>query len=287
GLLIPLLVRQEEHFRNLFLIMAFSLGFLGSKLGYWGVLHGGVHLTEGWGGMLSGNNEIALAMAMAVPLCWYARRLEIPRWAKWMFLVMTFGCIATVVMSHSRGGAVALVAALLFIVLREQRRVAVMVVFAALVAPSVYLVKDSYLARLETLQSPMEESSAASRIEYAQAAFAMWKDYPILGVGYGQENYVRLSAQYLGRDAQQVVHNTYMQVLVDSGIFAFLMFIGLMLFTVIWLGMKARKLRGTYPTMRLYLLALQAAIAAFGVGCTFGSREGYDFYYILIMCAAS
>jgi hypothetical protein len=38
--------------------------------------------------------------------------------------------------------------------------------------------------------------------------------------------------------------------------------------------------------MVVYLVAIQTAIVAFAVGSTFGSIEHYDFYYMLLMCAA-
>lgn len=122
ALLIPLLVRTEREFRMLFVVIAFSLGTLGLKFGAWGLLHGGVRFTQGYGGMLSGNNEIALGLAMATPLCWYVRRLPVSRWARWLSLAMTGGCIAAVVMTYSRGGALALTAALVLIAMRENRR---------------------------------------------------------------------------------------------------------------------------------------------------------------------
>jgi probable O-glycosylation ligase (exosortase A-associated) len=286
ALLIPLLVRTEREFQMLFLIIAFSLGTLGVKFGAWGLLHGGVRFTQGYGGMLSGNNEIALGLAMATPLCWYARRLSIARWARWLFLAMTVGCIAAVVMTYSRGGALALTAALVLIIMRENRRLLTFVVIFVLAAPAVYLIHDTYFQRLGTLRNPTEESSAASRLEYAKAAFAMWEDYPLLGVGFGQTNYVRLSTRYVGRKVDQVVHNSYLQTLVDSGVVAFLVYVGLMFGTIAWLQASATRARSDNPEMVVYLVAIQTALVAFAVGSTFGSIEHYDFYYMLLMCAA-
>jgi putative inorganic carbon (HCO3(-)) transporter len=286
ALFIPVLVRTEQEFRTLYMVMAFSLGALGLKFGAFGLLHGGVRFTQGYGGMLSGNNEIALGLAMATPLCWYVRRLLVVTWARWLVLAMTVGCIAAVVMTYSRGGALALTAALVLIIMREKRRLLTFTIIFVLAAPSVYLIHDTYFQRLETLKNPTDESSAASRLEYAKAAIAVWEDYPLLGVGFGQTNYVRLSGRYVGRNVDQVVHNSYLQTLVDSGSVAFLMYVGLLFGTITWLQVSATRAQRDYPEMVVYLVAIQTAIVAFAVGSTFGSIEHYDFYYMLLMCAA-
>jgi probable O-glycosylation ligase (exosortase A-associated) len=287
ALLIPVLVGAESQFRRLFMIMAFSLGLLGLKFGFFGLLHGGVRFTQGYGGMWAGNNELALGLSMATPLCWYVRRVLVARWARWLSLAMTVGCIAAVVMTYSRGGALALIAALVLIVMREKRRLLTFTVIVVLGAPAVYLIHDTYFLRLETLRHPTEEGSANSRLEYGKAAIAMWEDYPILGVGFGQTNYVRLSTRYVGRKVDQVVHNSYLQTLVDSGIGAFVIYLGLLFGTIRWLQVSATRAQTEYPAMVVYLVAIQTAIVAFAVGSTFGSIEHYDFYYMLLMCAAS
>jgi probable O-glycosylation ligase (exosortase A-associated) len=285
-MLIPLVIRTLPQLRTMMLVISVSLGGLGVRFGLYGLMHGGIRFTQGYGGMMSGNNEVGMAFAMIVPFCYYARKLVSSWWLKQGFLVMTFATTAALVMTYSRGAALGLAAVFMTIVLRSKHKAGMLVLIVLLTAPTVYLMQDSYLSRMATMQAPEEEASAMSRIEFAKAALDMWREYPLLGVGFGQQNYVALSAGF-GGDGNHVVHNTYLQVLVDSGIFAFSIYIGLLLGTLVWLGFSARQARRQNPELEVYPIVLQASLIAFAVSATFGSREGFDFYYILLMCAAS
>jgi putative inorganic carbon (HCO3(-)) transporter len=287
GMIIPLLIQTEQQLRTLVVVITLSMGFLGLRFGAFGILHGGARFTQGYGGMLSGNNELGIAFAMITPFCYYAGRLTSAWWLKIIFWGMTVATIAALVWTYSRGAAVALVAVLLLITLRSKHRIVALVSIVLVTAPIVYLVKDTYVGRMATITAPGEESSARSRFEFAQVAIAMWQDYPLFGVGFGQQNYSALSSSYLGYDSHLVVHNSYLQTLVDSGIFAFLIYTGLLFGTIIWLGISVRRARRNSPGLALYPMIFQTSLVAFAVSSTFGSREGFDFYYIVLMCAAS
>jgi O-antigen ligase len=151
----------------------------------------------------------------------------------------------------------------------------------------IYLVKDVYFARMATLPNYEEEGSAASRIRYAKAAFEMWKDYPLLGVGFGGRNYSARTGEYLGWKSVHGVHNSYLQMLVDSGIFAFLLYVGLLFGSIAWLGFSAARTRREHPGLECIPIAIQVALITFSVGGTFGSAQRYDFSYFLFMCGAS
>jgi O-antigen ligase len=92
---------------------------------------------------------------------------------------------------------------------------------------------------------------------------------------------------YLGSEDEHVAHNTYVQVLADSGLFAEIVYLGLLFGTTIWLGRSAKRCRKIRPGLEAYPLGLQTSLVAFIVGSTFLSRVTFDFYYVLIMMAAS
>jgi probable O-glycosylation ligase (exosortase A-associated) len=289
-LLIPLLMQEERELRCVFLIMAFSVGFVGFKYGAWGLAMGGTRFFSGFGGFMSDNNTMAAGLVMVLPLCWYARTLVSALWAKSMFLIMCFSTISAIIMTHSRGGALALAAVLFVMAVRSKRKMLAMICLALSILPSVYLVRDSYLARLETLEDPEEETSALARILYARAAVRMWKDYPLLGVGFGTNNQMALWDQYSDQasvSVPQVVHNTYLQMLVDSGAPALLIYTTLFFGTIIWLGVNVRKTRKTHPGLEVYPMALQTALIGFAVASTFLSQVRFDFLYMLLMSAAA
>lgn len=286
SLLIPVFIFTQQHLRYLLLIIGLSLGFVGIKFGLFGVVNGGVHLTRGYGGLLADNNDLALAFVMTIPLCWYMR-FSVPwKLARLLLLFMIFCMCAAVVMTHSRGGALALAVTIIALSLRSRHKIGALVLFALLAAPAVYMVQDSYLDRLSTLKNPEEEGSANSRIQLAKAAIAMWRDYPLLGVGFGGQNFAATVSQYLGWRKAAVAHNTYVQLLADCGIFALLIWCALLFGTIFFIGRMAKGIRQENPEMAHMGFAIQVSLIGFAVGSAFLSRFQFDMYYMLLMAAA-
>jgi probable O-glycosylation ligase (exosortase A-associated) len=285
---IPLLIHSVEHVRKLLLVVGLSLGFWGLKLGLYGLAHGGVMMANS--SLESGmdNNTLALAISIGMALCWYARYFPgCTRWMRWGLLGVVFSSTAAIVMSNSRGSSLALLAVFVTIVLRSKRKVGTLLVLAGFGGLAVYSVWDAYVARMSTLQNYEQEASAASRVDHAKAAVAVWQDYPVTGVGFGGRNYARLAGRHLGRANIHVVHNSYIQMLVDCGIFGFLIYVGLLFGAIVWLGVSAARMKRWRAGYESFPRAIQAALISFAVGSTFYSVERLEILYILLMSAAA
>lgn len=287
ALVIVLALNTEALLRVLLLVMAGSVGFIAVKFGLFSALAGGVQFTKGYGGMYADSNGLALCMAMAVPLCWYSRGLIPPglKWARLGLLSCVGFAIITVVGTGSRGNSIALGVIALLIALRSRYRVSALVGLAVLSLPAFYLAGDAYVDRMSTLQDVNAEGSAASRLTFSKAALRMWKDYPLFGVGWGERNYTALIGRYLPGESH-VVHNTYVQVLVDSGILTFVLYVALMFGTIFWLQKSARRMRRLRPEWEAFPLTIQGPMIVFAVGSTFYSRGDFEFYYYCVTAAA-
>jgi probable O-glycosylation ligase (exosortase A-associated) len=288
SLLIPMLVITAKDLWRLVLVMGASMGFLGSKFGLGGVLAGGAKYASGYGGMLSDNNDIALAFAMTVPLLWCIRRdLKSPPW-RMLLMAMAFFTIAGVIMTHSRGGAITLAAVLVLLVLRSRHKLVFLLLLVAAIAPVVYMVRETYLDRMETLTNPEDESSANMRLTLAKTALTMYRDHPWVGFGFGSRSALRQSREY--EDSvynRSVFHDTYLQILVDSGVPAVVVYITLLWGTVIWLEVSRRKTRVYLPHLVNIPEAIQLGLIAFSIGSAFLSRVQFDYTYMLLAAAAS
>jgi hypothetical protein len=84
-----------------------------------------------------------------------------------------------------------------------------------------------------------------------------------------------------------VAHNSYLQMLVDSGIFAFLIYCGLLFGSIFWLGKSAKFVRSVYPGQELIPIALQTSLLAYAAGASFYSHQRYDLFYILLLTTAA
>jgi putative inorganic carbon (HCO3(-)) transporter len=283
-LLIPILIESESQLRTLLLVISLSLGIVGLKFGLYGVGHGGAEFVNGYGGMLGDNNFVALALAMLIPLCWYGRALTPSRSIKALLLVIACLSIPAVIMTNSRGGSLAMGLGLLLILARTKRKVASLVLLSAVLVGTISLVYNQYVTRMSTLEDYNKEASAHSRIVLAKTAIAMWKDYPLLGVGFGGLNYAALAPSYSGVDGIHVVHNSYLEMLVDSGVFAFLIYVYLFAGSVVWLRRSAR---ATVGESQAIPLAISTSLLVFALGGYFYSWQRVDLPYILLMCCAS
>ena len=288
--LIPIFIESVAQLRWLIFVMAFSLGFLGSKWGVYGVIHGGVRFSQGFGGLLADNNAFALALVMAVPFCWYSRELAKGFWNKAMFLGMTAATLPAIVMTFSRGAALALAAVMLLIGFRAKKKTGFLLLALFALGGAIFMVRAAYLDRLATVQVSPAESSARLRLIYTKVAYRMWKDHPLFGVGFGTLNEMALMGKYTelsNTHGAQVIHNTYLQMLCDSGIFAFGLYMTILFGGILWLQGSIRRMNKGHPHLAIYPLAIQTSLVGFAIGGTFLSRVEFDLTYIVLLAAAS
>ena len=245
--------------------------------------------------MLADNNFVALAFSMLIPLCWYCRAMVSSKWLKLGLTGIIGSAIAAVVMSNSRGGSLAMALGILIVVMRTKRKVGSFLLLAVFLGGAIYLVQDMFVARMSTLQDYQKEGSAESRIIHAKTALNMWMDYPIVGVGFGGYNYGMLSTKYMqdmqvevnGQLKNHVAHNSYLQMLVDSGPLAFLLYTGALIYAIVWLGRSAKRMKRLRPDLQLIPRAIQIPLIAFAFGSAFYSCQRMDIPYMFLMCAGS
>jgi probable O-glycosylation ligase (exosortase A-associated) len=295
-LFMPALFTSINHVRTLVLVMAGSVGVLGVKFGLYGVVAGGAQYAAGYGGSISDNNVAALGLATSIPLCWFIKDTI----KSYFWKLVLAGCalltMAGVVFFHSRGGVLALGAGVLYMAVRSKRKLLASLCLSAGAAVGVYMIRDTLFRRMSTLGSYETDGSSMERLRFWKGAIAMSFDYPIFGVGFGGTNWGRYSGPYLStgtNNAQLFVHNNYLQVLVDSGYPALLLYCCLLFGSLFWLFRIARKLRSgenkdnpDAQTGVSIAYALQGSLIVFVVGSTFLSRVMYDFAYMLLLCVA-
>ncbi|HEX5720327.1 MAG TPA: DUF5935 domain-containing protein, partial [Thermoanaerobaculia bacterium] len=102
------LVRDKERFRLLYLLIPFSIGFLGAKRGLVGLMRGGIQYNDGPGGLMSDNNSFALMLNMMLPLLVGIATTDERRWVRITAASMAALCVPTILFTFSRGGLLAL-----------------------------------------------------------------------------------------------------------------------------------------------------------------------------------
>jgi putative inorganic carbon (hco3(-)) transporter len=288
AVLIPLMVGTEIELRILLCLMGLSLGVVGIKYGLFGLVSGGARFSQGYGGMITDNNDMALAFNMSIPFLWFMLP-KIPwRSIQLVFLGFIFCTMVAVVMTFSRGGALTLGFIMLLALFYSKNRLIMLALFAVMSLPGVVLVGKQWLDRISTIAVPTREASANSRFELIRVAFKVWQESPISGVGFGGVNFREAAKKYtILANKDLVAHNTYMQMLADCGILAFFVFIALLWGNILWLGLSSRRMAKDFPDLACYPRAIQASLVAFAVGGAVLSRTQFDYLYIVLMAAAA
>ena len=281
-------VTTRERLRVMVWIIALSLGFYGVKSGLWGLVNlGRVQILRGPGGMLADNNDLSMALAMAVPMLfhlgWTERNPALRR-AFWFCLPLT---IVTIGLTHSRGGFLSVSVAIAALVWRSRNRLQGILVGVLMGLAALVLAPDSYKDRLRTIGEYQTEGSAQGRIRAWGIATNMALDNPVLGVGFGKfrQHYMeynpRPNAKELAGTAIIVAHSSYFQIWAECGTPALLLYFGLIFlsFRTCWRIRKEAARRYYSSWILNYAVMFEASLAAFLVGSTFLNRAHFDLFY--------
>jgi len=229
GVLITLLLfQQKDRLIQLVCVIAVSIGFFGVKGGIFSALTGGNYRV--WGppdSFIEGNNELALALVIVVPLIRFLHMYFNNKWLKLILLGCIGLCLLSILSSYSRGAFLAVSAMLLFLWWKGRNKILFGIIGGLLVAGALSFMPDQYFDRLNTIESYEEDNSAMGRINAWYYAFNVAKDN-VFGGGF--QSFTPTSFQKYApiRDDFHDAHSVYFEILGEHG------FIGLILFLSLW-----------------------------------------------------
>lgn len=215
-------------------------------------------------------NVLGEYFLLIIPLAVACFFITKPLIMKFFYLGATGAMMLCLILTYSRGCYIGiLVAAALFLVLLDKRFI-FLGVLGLLLMP--FVLPETILNRFMSIGN-MSDSSTSYRVYIWMGTIAMLKDYWFSGVGPGQAAYnlVYPVYGYNGISAPHA-HNTYLQIMCDSGIIGILAF-----FVVIYQYFKAlfcSYLKETDKTARILTIGAMSAIAGFLVQSLFD----YTFY---------
>lgn len=280
-----MLIRGRAQIDQLIWAIVISVGFYGVKGGIWTVLHGGVNRVWGPpGSYIEGNNELALALVMLLPLMYYLAQTAPQRWVKYGLWIAIGACMFSILGSQSRGALLAVGAVALLLGTKSGRPILVTAVIAIGFAGAVAFMPDTWNARMGTIETYDQDASAMTRIQTWQTIWNMVRDRPIVGAGFDLANPVMFQTYAPDPDmADYGPHSIYFQVLGEHGFVG--MAIYLALGVVIWRRSKKLALLGmAQPGLEwlpLLMRMVQVSLFGFAVGGAFLGLLHYDLPYYL------
>ena len=248
------------------------------------------------GYFMEDGNDFALSVSVVIPFCVYMILSARSRWMKIIYGLALIVLINAVVVTQSRGGALALLATMIYLGVKSRRKYLTLGFISVGIVASMFFISQEYKERMRTIVHYEEEGSAIHRIWAWKSAVRMAVDHPLTGVGAGgfASAYGQLYRPFgVGRTdlPWHNAHSIYFKLLGELG------FPGLMAILFILyknFSLNAKLSRGE-PTKegepkegepkdeehRLLFRHLSAGLIAFAVGGAFLSGIYYPHLYVI------
>jgi probable O-glycosylation ligase (exosortase A-associated) len=225
--LTALIITDRHQLHWLIWVIALSFGFYGVKGGIFTIINGGAYRVQGpEGTFIGGNNELALALVMAIPLIRYLHLQETRRLLKiGLAGAMVLTGVAAIG-SQSRGGLVAMVAMGLFLWLKSRNKIVTGFYMAIAVYIMAAVMPQEWYDRMNTINTYQTDHSALGRINAWHTAFNVAKER-ITGGGF--EMFLPPTFHQYAPQPGNVhdVHSIYFEIMGEQGFFGFGLFMAL------------------------------------------------------------
>lgn len=226
-----MVITNQERLTGVVWMIALSMGFYGVKGGIFTILNGGAYRVQGpYGTFIGGNNEMALALVMTVPLIAYLRTQEKRHWLK---MGLTGAMMLTAISgigSQSRGALLGMVAMALFLWLKSRSKIMTGLLIVMAVGVIGSIMPQAWYDRMNTTTTYQQDESAQGRINAWHTAFNVAKDRV---TGGGIEMFRPAVFRQYAPNPENVhdVHSVYFEVMGEHGFIGFGIFMTIMAFT--------------------------------------------------------
>lgn len=297
-LITMLLIRDRKRIEGLIWVIVLSLGFYGVKGGLFAIRTGGSYIVWGPAGtFIGGNNELAFALVMVIPLMWFLFQMGSNKWLRYGLAGMMALSALSVFASYSRGAFIAVFATAGYLWMKSRSKLPLILIGILLIPTGFLFMPEEWAQRIFGISDYQGSDSAMGRIYAWILATKVALGSPIVGAGFGAfsgRGLHELYAESITGSADSLEgggvyiatdpHSIYFLVLGEHG------FVGLFLFLLLLYGsfrMAGRIKRLTQDHEDLHWArilgpALQASIVAYAVGGAFLGQSYFDLYYHLI-----
>jgi len=233
-------------------------------------------------------NEFAATLVSMCPLAYIFLRKDDRVFVKIFLGTCLLSFIGGVILTYSRGGALALAVTLFVLLLQDKQKIKPIFFFLILGLLIGARISDKYVTRIERITHYEQDASAMGRLATNYAAINMLKSHPLLGVGAGNYNDVFLD--YTPEDLKQWVapgksiHNFFLQVASETGLIGLLIF-SLLIMKSFFGVIKLRRLclqRSELESLGHIVTALGIALFGYFVGGQFFPGAYYSYLYIFL-----
>lgn len=251
-------------------------------------------------GPIGEQNRYAQTLLVILPLALYGLRLRSARWRLAIGIPAALIITAGVLLTFSRGAAVALVMLLLVLVIWRYVRLRHMVAMACAFLLTVLLIAPEFLARVDSITAASElvtgegegpDNAILGRATSNLAALLVFVDYPITGVGpavYSTEFSIEyaneLGLRHFGQTRR--AHNMYLEWAADLGVIGLVTGLSMLAVTMVQLARARRYWRWRRPDYANLAGAYWLALVAY-TGTAIFLHLSYERYFFTLLGLAN
>ena len=284
GFMVAIMATNRVRIEAIIWVAAISLLYYGVRGGVFTILTGGTYKVYGPDNtIISDNNQLALALLMALPLMEYLRAVTTSKLLSWFLIACMALTAVSVLGSYSRGAYIAMAAIAVFAWLRAKRKILYIVVVAMVIVPALYFMPQSFYDRVNTLNDASSDASLHGRLVAWQVAIKYATDHFPFGAGFYGPQLKGVFNSYFPDEVAHAAHSIYFQVLGEHGYIGLVIYLLLGFISLASCSRTARKASkdGTVWLHKLSLM-IQISLMSFFVGGAALSMAYYDLYIILI-----
>jgi putative inorganic carbon (HCO3(-)) transporter len=278
-------LHSKKHIYLLAWILVFSIGFYGVKGGLFTLASGGSYRVWGpIGSYIEGNNELALALVMIIPLMRFLQLTTESVWIKRGLLASMVLCASAALGSHSRGALLAIAGMGAVFWWRSQKKFSAAILITVASVALLSVMPDEWWARMGTIETYDQDTSAQGRLN-------MWH----MAINVALDNFFGGGFSFTRADVCAVyspdpldcraAHSIYFMVLGEHGFVGLFLFI--LLWAFVWFSAGRLRLDGAKRPETEWLSHLgamcQVSLAGYAVGGAFLSLSYYDLPYNILV----
>jgi len=290
-LFVLVVMRSRKDINWILWTIFVSLGYYGIKGGIFTLATGGQYRVWGpTGSFIDGNNEMALALVILIPLTYYLFLNTENKWIKRGLIAAMILSATAALGTYSRGALLAIIAMTGFLWLKSphKAKLTLVLIFAA---PFLFLLMpEKWHERMNTISTYQADSSAMGRINAWTMAYNLAKDRPIVGGGF--EIYDRNVFSKYAPDPTDVhaAHSIYFQVLGEHGWVGLLLYLllgGMTWHSASWVSKRTKDDEELSWAHQLVTM-MKVALIGFFVGGAFLSLAYFDVpYFVMAIIVAA
>lgn len=279
------LINDKKKIIAMVAVIAFSVGFFGIKGGLFAIRTGLSGTVWGPpGSFYEGNNELALALLLVVPMFRFLQLQAEKTWHKYGLMAIMMLCMLSVIASYSRGAFLALSVAGMMLVLKSRQRFVLLFLFILAIPIVVVNLPEKWTNRMSTIETYEQDASAMGRINAWKFAINIAKDRPLSGGGLATFT-PNLFLIYAPNPTDfHDAHSIYFEILAETGFFGLSLFLTLFISAYVIAGRTAKRAKAKPElSWAVDLCSMtQVSLACYASGGAFLGLGYFDLPYHIV-----